>query len=207
MIKKKVKKTFDLLGIRVSGSRVTVALAVDGGVSATADSIHPPLREVIINDVDITEPASWHALHQTLAEVIKRDCNLHAPIHQVLIIVSKKHHLIMVRKMTIRNSNPSGPHNSIDQAVRAIRQRAMVDPDLPRAKNRNPITVRFASPPYVRWTGSYVGVPGGSAVVDVDVVDDDVGDVLERDAAVAGDVDVGSAAVQGLVAVEYELVF
>ena len=44
-------------------------------------------------------------------------------------------------------------------------------------------------------------------MVDVDVVDDDVRDVLERDAAVAGDVDVGAAAVQGFVAVEDELVF
>lgn len=43
-------------------------------------------------------------------------------------------------------------------------------------------------------------------MVDVDVVDDDVGDVLEGDAAVARDVDVGAAAVHGFEAVEDELV-
>jgi len=41
----------------------------------------------------------------------------------------------------------------------------------------------------------------------VDVVDDDVGDVLERDAAVARDVDVGAPSVDGFEAVEDELVF
>lgn len=44
-------------------------------------------------------------------------------------------------------------------------------------------------------------------MVDVDVVDDDVGHVLERQAAVAGDFDVGAAAVDGFVAVDDELVF
>lgn len=44
-------------------------------------------------------------------------------------------------------------------------------------------------------------------MVDMDVVDDDVGDVLEGYAAVSGDVDVGAAAVDGFEAVEDELVF
>ena len=43
-------------------------------------------------------------------------------------------------------------------------------------------------------------------MVDVDAVDDDVADVLEGDAAAAGDVDVGAAAVDGLEAVDDELV-
>lgn len=45
---------------------------------------------------------------------------------------------------------------------------------------------------------------GGDAVVDVDVVDDDVGDVLESYASAAGDVDVGAAAVDGFEAVDEE---
>lgn len=44
-------------------------------------------------------------------------------------------------------------------------------------------------------------------MVDVDVVNDDVGHVLEREATVAGDFDVDAAAVDGFVAVDDELVF
>ena len=55
--------------------------------------------------------------------------------------------------------------------------------------------------------GGDVGVAGGLAVVDVDVVDDDVGDVLEGDAASAGDVDGVAAAVDGLEGVDDELGF
>lgn len=43
-------------------------------------------------------------------------------------------------------------------------------------------------------------------MVDVYVVDDDVGDVLEGYAAVAGDMNVGATAVDGFVAVEDEFV-
>lgn len=43
--------------------------------------------------------------------------------------------------------------------------------------------------------------------MDVDVVDDDVGNVLECQAAVAGDVDIGAAAVDSFEAVEDEFVF
>lgn len=44
-------------------------------------------------------------------------------------------------------------------------------------------------------------------MVDVDVVDDDIGDVLDGDAAAAGDVDVGAAAVDGFEAIHDEFVF
>jgi len=42
-----------LFGVRVGGGGVTVTLAVDGGVSATADSIHLPLSEIVVDDVDV----------------------------------------------------------------------------------------------------------------------------------------------------------
>ena len=41
-------------------------------------------------------------------------------------------------------------------------------------------------------------------MVDMDVVDDDITYVLQRNAATADDVDIGAAAVQGFVAVEDE---
>ena len=112
----------------------------------------------------------------------------------------------MVRKMVVRYGNPSGPHNRIDQPVSAVRQRAMVDPELPGTEDGDAITVRYAPPPNMGWARSYVSVPGGFTVMNMDVVDDDVGDVLECDAAVAGDLDVGAATVNGFVTVEDEFV-
>lgn len=54
----------------------------------------------------------------------------------------------------------------------------MVDPDLLRSENRDPVAVRSASEPDVGRRGGDVGVSRRLTVVDVDVVDDYMGDVL-----------------------------
>ena len=82
----------------------------------------------------------------------------------------------------------------------------MVDPDLARAIDGDPITVGFPSPADVGWARGNVGVPRGLAMVDMDVVDDDIGDVLKGYAAITNYVDIGAAAIDGLEAVDYELV-
>nr|GMD33628.1 hypothetical protein Pyn_29454 [Ipomoea batatas] len=87
-----------------------------------------------------------------------------------------------------------------------MRQSAVVDPDVSGPEYGNGVAVGLASVPDVGRAGAYVRVAGGDTVVNVHVVDDDVADVLERNAAAAGDVDVGAAPVHGLVAVEDELV-
>ncbi|KAM1255843.1 hypothetical protein ACFX2J_029788 [Malus domestica] len=69
------------------------------------------------------------------------------------------------------------------------------------------VAVRFATPANVGGAGGDVGVPSWLAVVHVDVVDDDVGDILEGYASTASDVNVDAAAVDGLEAVDNELVF
>lgn len=112
----------------------------------------------------------------------------------------------MMRKMVVRDCNPRRSHYRINQPVRTVRQRAMIDPDLAGPVDGDPVAVGSPPPPDVGGAGGDVGVAGGLAVVDVDVVDDDVGDVLEGYAAVADDVDVGAAAVDGLEAVHDELV-
>ena len=86
-------------------------------------------------------------------------------------------------------------------------QGAMVDPDLLRSEDRDPVAVGSTSPPDFRRRGGDDGASGRFTVVDVDVVDDDVLHVLDGQAAVAGDVDGGSAAVDGFVAVDDEFLF
>lgn len=198
---------FYLLGVLVLGSSVPIPLAVNGGVSATADSIHLPLREVVVHHVYVPAPAPRHTLHQRLTEVVERNRHLHSRVRQVLIVVAQKHHLVVVGKVAVRDRDSCGPHYSVDQAVGAVGERAMVDPDFASAKEGDAVAVRFSAPPNVGGAGGDVSVTRGFAVVDVDVVYDDVGDVLERYAAAAGDVDVEAPTVNGLEAVDDELAF
>ena len=81
----------------------------------------------------------------------------------------------------------------------------MVDPDVTGAKDGNAIAISQRPPPIVGGGAAHHGVPCLDAVMDMDAVDDDVGDVLEGDAGAVGDVDVGAAAVDGLEAVHDEL--
>lgn len=71
----------------------------------------------------------------------------------------------------------------------------MIDPDVARAKDRDSVAVGFSSVSDVRWRRADVGVAGRNTVVDVDIVDDYIRDVLECDAAAAGDMDIGTAAI------------
>lgn len=85
-----------LLGIVIGRSSVAVALAIDGRVTATTDGIHFPLREIVVNNVDIAPPAPWHPLHQLLPEVIERNRYLHPRVRQVVVAVPKQHHLVVM---------------------------------------------------------------------------------------------------------------
>lgn len=98
----------------VGGRGVAIALAVDGGVSATADGIHLPLREIVVDHVDVAAPAAGHTLHQRLTEVVERNSDLHTRVRQVLVVVAQKHNLVVVRKVIVGNRNPSGPHYRVD---------------------------------------------------------------------------------------------
>jgi hypothetical protein len=62
-----------------------------------------------------------------------------------------------------------------------------VHPDLTGVEDGDPVAVRSTPPLDVRRGDLYVDVPRRLAVVHVDVVDDDVGDVLQCDASVAHD--------------------
>lgn len=195
-----------LFGVLVRRRNVAVPLTVDGRVGTPADGVHLPQREIVVHHVYIPASAPGHTLHQRLPKMVERDRHLHAGVRQVLVVVAEQHHLVMVREVVVGDGDSGGPHYGVDEAVRAVGQGAVVDPDLPRAVDGDPVAVGSPAPADVGGAGGNVGVAGGLAVVDVDVVDDDVGDVLEGDAAVADDVDVGAAAVDGLEAVHDKLV-
>jgi hypothetical protein len=110
-----------LLGIAISGGGVAVPLAINGRVTATTNSIHLPLREVVVDDVDIATSAPGHPLDQLLAEVIEGYGHLHPRVRQVLVAVAQQHHLIVIREIVVRYRDPGRPHHRVNQAVLAVR--------------------------------------------------------------------------------------
>lgn len=195
-----------LLGVWVAGRDVAVALAVDGGVCAAADGVHLPRRVVVVDDVEVPSPASRHPLHQPGAEPVERDGDLHPGVRQVRVAGAQQHHLVVVREVAVGHGDGRRPHDGVHQPVGAPPQRAVVHPHVPCPEQRDAVAVRPGAPPVVRRRGPHVGVAGGDAVVDVHVVDDHVGHVLQRDArAAAADVHARAPPVDGLVAVHQQL--
>uniref|UniRef100_A0A0D3FZ20 DAD domain-containing protein n=1 Tax=Oryza barthii TaxID=65489 RepID=A0A0D3FZ20_9ORYZ len=128
----------------------------------------------------------WHPLHELDPEVVERDGHLHRRVRQVLVVVPQQHHLVVVREVAVQHGDRRRPHDGVDEPVGVPRQRAVVHPHVARRVERDAVVVGAGALPVVRRRGAHVRVAGGDAVVDVDVVDDDVGDVLERDARAAG---------------------
>uniref|UniRef100_A0A0E0HCK9 Uncharacterized protein n=1 Tax=Oryza nivara TaxID=4536 RepID=A0A0E0HCK9_ORYNI len=128
----------------------------------------------------------WHPLHELDPEVVERDGHLHRRVWQVLVAVPQQHHLVVVREVAIRHNDRRRPHDGVDEPIGAPRQRAVVHPHVARRVERDAVAVGAGAPPVVRRQGVHIRVAGGDTIVDVDVVDDDVGDVLERDARAAG---------------------
>nr|GMC72917.1 hypothetical protein Iba_chr03bCG16030 [Ipomoea batatas] len=90
-----------LLGVWINRRNIAVALAVDGGVCTTADSIHLPFSVIVVDHVYISSPAPWHPLHTPFPKVIKHDANLHAGVRHVSVFVSEEHDLIMVGEIAV----------------------------------------------------------------------------------------------------------
>ncbi|RZS12496.1 hypothetical protein BHM03_00043965 [Ensete ventricosum] len=114
-------------------------------------------------------------------------------------------YLVVVGEVIVGDGNGSGDHDGINEPIGAVGQRAVVDPDVAGAEDGNAIAVGHGPPSIVGGGAADHGVPGGLAIVDVEAVDDDVGDVLDGDAGAVGDVDVGAAPVDRLEAVHDEL--
>lgn len=111
----------------------------------------------------------------------------------------------MVGHVVVRDRDGGGPVDGIYQPVPAVGERAVVDPDVLAVEDRDAVAVRHPPPPVVPRRVPYHGVRPGLAVVDVDAVDDDVGDVVDGDARAASNMDAGAPAVDRLVRVHHEL--
>ena len=98
---KKIKYYFYLLGVDVHRRSIAVTLAVNGGVGAAADGVALPLREVVVNDVDVATSTSRHPLNQPLPEMVERYRHLHSGVRRVFVVVTQKHHFVVVGEVVV----------------------------------------------------------------------------------------------------------
>lgn len=110
----------------------------------------------------------------------------------------------MVSEVVVRNGDGSGTHNSINKAISTIGKRTMVYPNMTRTKNRNSITISHCPPTIMGRRAADQGIASGLAVMNMNTMNDNVGDELNGNASTISNVDVGAAAIDGLEAVQDE---
>lgn len=107
-------------------------------------------------------------------------------------------------EVVVGNSDGSGAHDSIHKPIGAVGERAVVDPHMAGTKDRDRITIGHGPPPKVSGRAANHGIACGLAVMDVDAMDDDVGDILDGEARAIGNVDIDATPINGLEAVHNE---
>lgn len=147
----------------------------------------------------------WHPLDESFAEVIEGNGHLHILVLRVRVAVTHQHDFVVVGHVIVGDGDGGGPLDHVDEPVLAVREGAVVDPDVAPTKDRHAVAVRYGPPPVVPRGAPHVSVPSLLAVVDVNPVDDNVGHVLDCDAGAARDVDAGASPVDGLERVHDEL--
>lgn len=83
----------------------------------------------------------------------------------------------------------------------------MVDPYIPRAKDRYPITIRLPPMADMRGARPDIRIPGWLAIIHMHIVYNHIAHILQSDASVSGYLHVGPTPVDSLVAINYELMF
>lgn len=114
-------------------------------------------------------------------------------------------YLIMLSEMAVGDGDTSWSLNSINEPIRAIGHRNVVDPKVGRAEDGNPIPVASGPQTDVADRVSNQATRSGNNVVNVEAVDDDVLDELDGDTCPAGNVDVDAPSINGLVTSHDEL--
>lgn len=111
----------------------------------------------------------------------------------------------MLSEKTVGNGDCGGSHDGIKQAISAPGKRDVVHPNISGPKQGDTIAVRNRPIAIMCRRAPNHGVPGRLAIMDVNAVNDDVTDVLDRNARAVGYMDIVASAVDGLVTVHEEL--
>lgn len=95
--------------------------------------------------------------------------------------------------------------NCINEAILAVGEGAMVDPNVASAENRHPVPIGQSPPPVVAGRVPHIGIPTLLTVMYVQSVNDHIRHILYGDARPAGDVHARSSAVDRLERVDHQL--
>jgi hypothetical protein len=195
----------DLLVPDVVEGPEPVALADDGGVHVAADGVHAPVRVVVVDDVEEAVAAARHPLHEVFAEVVEGDGDLHDLVLGEAVAAAEEHDVVVLGEVAVGDGDGGGAVGDVDEAVLAVEHGDVVDPDVAGAHDGDAVAVAGGAEAEVVVGVADLAAEVGDGVVDVEVVDDDVAHVLHGDLR-ARDVHLRAAAVDGLVAVDDELV-
>ena len=96
--------------------------------------------------------------------------------------MTKHHNLIIMRHVIVRQSNRRRANYSINKPVFTVRQRTLINPNMIPSEDRHTVTVWYRFPPVMSWGASHLSVPTCLAVMFMNLVDYNVGHVLDRHA-------------------------
>lgn len=110
--------------------------------------------------------------------MIKGNSNLHVLVLSIRITVAQEHDLIMMGHVVVRDGDGCGSMDGIDQSIVAVRQRAMVNPNVLTSKDGHPIAVRYSPPPGMLRRVSDIAIASLLTVMYVNAMNDDVGGIM-----------------------------
>ena len=139
--------------------------------------------------------------------MVEGNGDLHILVLCKAIAVAQEHDLVMVCHVIVRNSDGRRTMNGINQSITAVGQRAMVHPNMASSEDGNSVAVR-QSPPAVMGGGvSHVGIPTSLAIVDVNTMNYNVGNILYGNAGSTSNVHICSSPINGFKRIHHELLF
>nr|ACL53931.1 unknown [Zea mays] len=170
-----------LLGVGVVGGDEAVALADDGGVHVAADGVHDPVRVVVVHHVEEAVAAARHPLHQPAAEVVERHRDLHHRVLRAVVAGAEQHHVVVVGEVAVGHGDGRRPVHHVDQPVGAAGHGHVVDPHVAGRQHGDAVAVAPRAQPVVPLRVADHAARVRLGVVDVQVVQDHVLHVLQRD--------------------------
>lgn len=110
-------------------------------------------------------------------------------------------------KMIVRNSNGSWAHYSINKTISTVREGVMINPYVAWAKDRNGITISHCPPAEMGGWTPHHGISSWFAVMDVESMDNNIGNKLDRETSSIGNVNIVATCINCLETVHNELLF
>ena len=180
-------------------SFISVSLADDGRMHAATHRVHHPPNVIIVDYVGEPEPDPRHPLREAGAEAVEGDGDLHEDVQDFLIVGAEQHHVVVVGELVVGDGHCGGRLDGIHQPVFAVVHGVVVDPQEGRAVDVDGVAVTLSPLALVDKAVPDYATVARDDVVDVESVDNYIGDELDGDACTEGDADVGPTAVNGLV--------